>query len=83
MNAPHQPTQPPPSSNNAAAKQAATPIQRPQPTKKPGPTEMLPPPLPPKKILENEVTALSNCFRVRVWPPNTTIISSERVYRVQ
>jgi len=44
------------------------PPQRPQPAKKPGPTEMLPPPLPPKKILENEVAALSNCFRVREVP---------------
>ena len=67
MSAAHPPTQPPPSSSNAAAKLVAAPTQRPQPTKKFPQTEMLPPPLPQKKILENEVTALSNCFRVRMY----------------
>ena len=59
------------------------PPQRPQPTKKPGPTEMLPPPLPPKKILENEVAALSNCFRVREAPLVTPPTRTELAHRAQ
>jgi hypothetical protein len=73
MSAALPPTQPLPSSNNATIKQVATSVQRPQPTKKHPPTEMLPPPPPQKKILENEVTALSNCFRVRMLPIATPV----------
>lgn len=64
MSTTHPPTQPPTSSNNATEKQVITPAQRLQPTKKLAQTEMLPPPVPQRRILENEVTALSNCFRV-------------------
>ena len=83
MNAAHPQTQPHPSSSNAAVRQVATPIQRPQPTKKHPQTEMLPPPLPQKKILENEVTALSNCFRVHMRPFITPIPRTQRVCRMQ
>ncbi|KAF9654300.1 hypothetical protein BDM02DRAFT_3257307 [Thelephora ganbajun] len=74
MSTAHPPTQPPSSSNNAAAKQAATTTPRPQPTRKLPPTEMPPPPLPQKKILENEVTALSNCFR-------SAVVNTAQIYR--
>ncbi|KAF9787005.1 hypothetical protein BJ322DRAFT_1053160 [Thelephora terrestris] len=74
MSAAHPPTQSSSSSSHATAKQVATPTQRPQPTRKLPPTEMLPPPPPQKKILENEVAALSNCFR-------NAVVNTAQIYR--